>query len=175
MRTDKAFKEVRVANADIADVVVLTDRSFHVLGKDSGKTNVMLYDTKNRLIDIIDITVGFDLAGLKRALYETLPKEKINVRPMAGGVYISGDVSTHEMADRAVKIAQAYAPSKVTNGLSVRDSHQVQLEVRFVEASRDIVKELGIGLLTQRAGDFAFQSGAGLISGGSRSRYFRWL
>ncbi len=165
MRTDKAFKEVRVANAKIADVVVLTNRSFHVLGKDSGKTNVMLYDTQNRLIDIIDITVGFDLQGLKRALYDTLPNETIDVRPMAGGIYLSGDVSTNEIAGRAVKIAQAYAPKKVTNGLAVRDSHQVQLEVRFVEASRDIVKELGIGVLTQRAGEFAFQSGAGLISG----------
>ena len=69
------------------------------------------------------------------------------------------------MAERAEKIAQAYAPGRVTNALSVRDSHQVMLEVRFVEASRDVVKELGIGLLTQRAGDYVFESGTGLISG----------
>lgn len=164
MRTEAAFKEVRVANAEIADVVVLTDKSFQVMGKRSGKTNVMLYDSQKRLVDIVDVTVGFDLVGLKKSLFETFPNDKIEVRNMAGGVYLSGDVATDTVARQAEKIAQAYAPDRVTNGLSIRDSHQVMLEVRFVEATRDAVKELGIGLLTQRAGDFAFQSGAALTS-----------
>ena len=165
MRTDRPFKEIRVADSKIADVVVLTNQSFHVLGKTGGKTNVMLYDEKNHLIDIIDVTVGFDLPALKKSLYEAFPSEKLEIRPMAGGLYLSGDVTSTKVAERAEKIAQAYAPGRVTNALSVRDSHQVMLEVRFVEASRDVVKELGIGLLTQRAGDFVFDSGAGLVSG----------
>jgi len=164
MRTEAAFKEVRVANAEIADVVVLTDKSFQVLGKTSGKTNVMLYDAQKRLVDIVDVTVGFDVAGLKKSLFETFPNDKIEVRNMAGGVYLSGDVSTDSVARQAEKIAEAYAPKRVTNGLSIRDSHQVMLEVRFVEATRNAVKELGIGLLTQRAGDFAFQSGSALAN-----------
>ena len=164
MRTEAAFKEVRVANAEIADVVVLTDKSFQLMGKTSGKTNVMLYDAQKRLVDIVDVTVGFDIAGLKKSLFETFPNDKIEVRNMAGGVYLSGDVATDAVARQAEKIAQAYAPKRVTNGLSIRDSHQVMLEVRFVEATRDAVKELGIGLLTQRAGDFAFQSGAALAN-----------
>ncbi len=165
MRTDTPFKEIRVADSKVADVVVLTNQSFHVLGKQGGKTNVMLYDDRNHLIDIIDVTVGYDMKGLKKSLYDAFPTEVVEVRPMAGGVYLSGNVSNNDIATRAEKIAQAYAPGRVTNGLSVRDSHQVMLEVRFVEASRDVVKELGIGMLTQRAGDFAFQSGSGLISG----------
>jgi len=164
MRTEAAFKEVRVANAEIADVVVLTDKSFQVMGKTSGKTNVMLYDAQKRLVDIVDVTVGFDIAGLKKSLFETFPNDKIEVRNMAGGVYLSGDVATDAVARQAEKIAQAYAPKRVTNGLSIRDSHQVMLEVRFVEATRDAVKELGIGLLTQRAGDFAFQSAGALAN-----------
>jgi len=164
MRTEAAFKEVRVANAEIADVVVLTDKSFQVMGKTSGKTNVMLYDEQKRLVDIVDVTVGFDLVGLKKSLFETFPNDKIEVRNMAGGVYLSGDVATDAVARQAEKIAEAYAPKRVTNGLSIRDSHQVMLEVRFVEATRDAVKELGIGLLTQRAGDFAFQSGSTLAN-----------
>lgn len=164
MRTESAFKEVRVANAEIADVVVLTDKSFQVMGKARGKTNVMLYDAEKRLVDIVDVTVGFDMAGLKKSLFETFPNDKIEVRNMAGGVYLSGNVSTDSVARQAEKIAQAYAPDRVTNGLSIKDSHQVMLEVRFVEATRDAVKELGIGLLTQRAGDFAFQSGSSLAN-----------
>ena len=152
MRTDAPFAQVRVANAEIADVVVLTDRSFQVLGKAGGKTNVMLYDRDNQLVDIVDVTVGFDVASLKKTLFETFPKEAVEVRPLAGGIYLSGDVSSAAIADRAVSIAEAYAPSRVTSGLAVRDSHQVMLEVRFVEASRDSIKQLGINLLSQNGG-----------------------
>lgn len=154
MRSDTVFREVRVANANIADVVILTNKTFQVLGKKNGRTNVMLYDADNRLVDIVDVRVGFDLAGLRKSLYEAFPEEKIQVRDMAGGVYLGGDVRNGNVAERIVKIAQAYAPDKVTNGLSVRDSHQVMLEVRFVEATRDVVKNLGVGLLVQQGNNF---------------------
>jgi len=152
MRTDTPFAQIRVANADIADVVVLSDKSFQVLGKAGGKTNVMLYDVDNQLVDIVDVTVGFDVASLKKTLFETFPKEAVEVRPLAGGIYLSGDVSSAAVADRAISIAEAYAPARVTSGLAVRDSHQVMLEVRFVEASRDSIKQLGINLLSQNGG-----------------------
>ena len=152
MRTDTSFAQVRVANPKVADVVVLSDRSFQVLGKAGGKTNVMLYDTDNQLVDIVDVTVGFDVASLKETLYETFPNEAVEVRPLAGGIYLSGDVSSAGVAQRAVSIAEAYAPARVTSGLSVRDSHQVMLEVRFVEASRDSIKQLGVNLLSERGG-----------------------
>jgi len=106
MRTDKAFSDIMVADAGVADVVVLTDRSFHLMGKTSGKTNIMLYDNQKRLIDIVDVNVGYDVAALKKSLFETFPGERIEVRPMAGGVYLSGKVSGAPVAERAVKIAQ---------------------------------------------------------------------
>lgn len=167
LRTDTPFKQVRVANADIADVVVLTDQSFHVLGKTRGKTSVMLYDDANSLVDIIEVKVGYDLNTLKQTLHETFPSEKIEVRDLAGSIFLSGDVSNAKIAKRAQTIAQAFAPERVTNNLGIRDSHQVMLQVRFVEASRSAIKELGIGLLTQQAGEFAFQTGTGLLSGGT--------
>ncbi len=181
MRTERPYKEVRVSNTKIADVVVLTDRSFQVMGKVGGKTNVMLYDETRQLIDVIDVNVGHDLAGLKKTLYETFPRENIEVRPLADGIYLSGDVTTEGVSKRVEKIAQAYAPNNITNGLSVKDSHQVMLEVRFIEASRKAVKELGVGLLTSQQsglqpnpGDFLAQTGittnnpvvSGLLRGG---------
>lgn len=166
MRTDTSFAQVRVANAEIADVVVLSDRSFQVLGKAGGKTNVMLYDQENQLVDIVDVTVGFDVASLKRTLFETFPKEPVEVRPLAGGLYLSGEVSSSAVAERALSIAEAYAPSRVTSGLAVRDSHQVMLEVRFVEASRDSIKQLGINLLSQRGGTLSPTGGLGTIDPG---------
>ena len=181
MRTETPFKEVRVSNKSIADVVVLTDRSFQVMGKAGGKTNVMLYDNEKQLIDIVDITVGHDLVGLKKTFFQTFPRERIEVRPLANGIYLSGEVTTDAVSKRAEKIAQAFAPDGVTNGLAIKDSHQVMLEVRFVEASRNVIKELGIGLLTSQQsglrpdpGDFLASTGvttnnpvlSGILRGG---------
>ena len=112
----------------------------------------MLYDNERQLIDIVDVTVGHDLAGLKKTLFQSFPRERIEVRPLANGIYLSGEVTTDAVSKRAEKIAQAFAPNSVTNGLAIKDSHQVMLEVRFVEASRSAIKELGIGLLTSRQG-----------------------
>lgn len=162
MRTASAFKEVRVADASIADVLVLTDQSFQLMGKSRGTTNIMLYDQESRLIDVVDVLVDYDLAGLRKSLFEAFPEERIEVSPLADGLYLSGTVDEASVAERSLRIAQAYAPEKVTNGITVRDSHQVLLEVRFVEATRDAVKSLGVNLLTENAGDFAFQSGARL-------------
>ena len=46
-------------------------------------------------------------------------------------------------AARAVDLARQYGP-EVMNDLTVRSPQQVMLEVRFVEASRDASKELGV-------------------------------
>ncbi len=165
LKSDTVFSEVRIANTKIADIVVLTDRSFQLMGKERGKTSVMVYDEEKRLVDVIEVNVGYDVQNLKKSLFDTFPKETIEVRKLAGKIYLSGNVSTNRVAEQAEVIAQAYGGEDVTNGLTIRDSHQVMLEVRFVEATRSSIKELGIGLLTQQAGQFSFASGVGALGG----------
>jgi len=106
---------------------------------------------------------------------------KIEVNPLADGIYLSGDVTTEAVYKQAEVIARAFAPQNVTNGLTVKDSHQVMLEVRFVEASRTSIKQLGVGLLTSQQtglqpdpGDFFAQTSviannpvlSGVLTGG---------
>lgn len=168
LKSETPFSEVRVAESSIADVVILTNRSFLVTGKTRGKTSVMIYDTNKRLMDVINVEVNLDVQGLKKSLFETFPKEQIEVRRLAGKIYLSGDVTTSRVAEQAEKIAEAFSSEEdVTNGLVIRDSHQVMLEVRFVEATRSAIKELGVGLLIQQAGQFSFASGVGSIGGSS--------
>jgi len=117
---------------------------------------------------VINVEVKLDVQGLKKSLFETFPKEQIEVRRLAGKIYLSGDVTTSRIAEQAEKIAAAFSSKDdVTNGLVIRDSHQVLLEVRFVEATRSAIKELGVGLLVQQAGQFSFASGVGSIGGSS--------
>lgn len=165
MRAETAFSDIMVADDKVADVVVLTDKSFQLMGKTSGRTNIMLYDNAKRLIDIVEVNVGYDVAALKKGLYQTFPRERIEIREMAGGVYMSGNVTTASVSERAMQIAQRFAPDNVNNGLIVKDSHQVLLEVRFIEASREAIKDLGVGLLVGSPGDGSFSSRTGLLAG----------
>jgi pilus assembly protein CpaC len=56
---------------------------------------------------------------------------------------LSGDVPDAMEAARAVALARQYGP-EVLNHMKVRGPQQVMLEVRFVEASRNAGKDLGI-------------------------------
>jgi pilus assembly protein CpaC len=72
-------------------------------------------------------------------------------------------------ADRAVQIAETYAPGKVVNMLSIGSSQQVMLEVRFSEIKRSALKQFGIrgGLTGSGSHEFegAIGSGASLTPG----------
>ena len=103
MKSDVVFSEVRVVDTSIADIVVLTDKSFQLRGKDQGKTSVMIYDKKKRLTDVIEVSVGYDVQSLKKSLFETFPKERIEVRKLADRIYLSGNVSTSRVSDQAEK------------------------------------------------------------------------
>src|SRR5688572_28507935 len=47
---DSPTGRVAVGNPDVADIVVILPTELYVLGKDIGSTNVLLWDTDNRLI-----------------------------------------------------------------------------------------------------------------------------
>ena len=61
-------------------------------------------------------------------------------------------------ADRAVQIAETYAPGKVVNMMSLGSAQQVMLEVRFSEVKRSALKQIGVGL-------FAGSAGSGNLNG----------
>jgi pilus assembly protein CpaC len=59
-------------------------------------------------------------------------------------VVLEGMVRNAVEADRAVQIAQTYAPGKVVNLLSLGSSQQVMLEVRFAEVKRSALTQIGL-------------------------------
>ena len=61
-------------------------------------------------------------------------------------VVLEGIVGSAPAADRAVQIAETYAPGKVVNLLSIGSAQQVMLEVRFSEVKRSALKQIGLGL-----------------------------
>lgn len=159
VEVDTGFKRISVGNPEIADILPLTGRSFYVLGKKLGVTNLTLFDTRERVITVIDVTVTYDITGLKTRISELFASDKVEVRATADGIVLSGTVSGGERANQIAKLAQSYAPGKVTNLMSTSGSQQVMLAVRFVEVNRQVGRALGLRTNASIPGkDFSFTS-----------------
>jgi pilus assembly protein CpaC len=144
IRFMRPFAEALVADPDFADVTPLTDQTLYIIGKKVGQTRVTVLDGDRRLLGVIDVEIGFDVAGLKKALYENVRYGYVHVTTANGGVLVSGTVPDAPTQTRVLAIAQQFAPGAVTNSLSVRASQQVLLEVRFVEVNRTAARDLGL-------------------------------
>ncbi len=172
LRVDVPFADLLIGNADIADVMALSDRSIYVLGKTAGSTSLMIYDRDKSLLAAMDVVVGPDVEGLNAKMRLLVPGEEIEVLALNGSLVLSGSVSSAGRMAKIISLAERFAPGHVLSFLSVRGSQQVMLKVRFVEVSRSALKRLGLNFDIFN-GDFSFSSGdafggnpAGLGGGG---------
>jgi pilus assembly protein CpaC len=145
MRVNAAIGKISTGNADIVDVVALTDRSFYVLGKGLGTTNLALYGQDNQLLAVIDVTVSIDVDSVKAALRSMLPGERIEVHPINDTIALSGLVSSAARTHEALEIAKRYVYKDgiVLNSMSVAGAQQVMLEVKVAEMDRSITSAFG--------------------------------
>ena len=146
VESDSPFSELSIANPGIADVSVLSERTIYVLGKEPGRTTLTLLGEEGRLITNVEIHVTPDMAEFKERLTQILPNENIEVRTANDGIVLSGTVSSIVRLDRALELAERYAPERVSNLMTVGGTQQVMLKVRFAEMQRSVSKSLSSGL-----------------------------
>lgn len=152
VRSDRPYAKALIGNPEIADIVPITQSSVYVLGKKPGTTSLTLYDRANRLIAVLDVVVGPDVSTLKRQLSELIPGTDVSAHMSNESVILEGMVRNAVDADRAVQIAETYAPGKVVNLISLGSAQQVMLEVRFAEVKRNALMQIGVdwGVLSDR-------------------------
>jgi len=149
VESETPFAELSIANPGIADISTLSDRSIYVLGKAPGRTTMTLLGPDGRLISNVDVHVTPDIAEFKERLRQILPGENIEVRTANDGIVLSGTVSSTGKLDRALDLANRYAPDRVSNLMSVGGTQQVMLKVRFAEMQRSVSKNLSSSLAIQ--------------------------
>ncbi|NKW91700.1 type II and III secretion system protein family protein [Rhodobacteraceae bacterium R_SAG9] len=142
VESDVPFAELSIANPAIADISSLSDRTIYVLGKSPGLTTLTLLDATGKLITNVDVRVAPDLTEFKERLKQILPNEKIDVRSANDGIVMSGTVSSTQRLQRALDLAERYAPERVSNLMVVGGVQQVMLKVRFAEMQRSVAKSL---------------------------------
>ena len=146
VESEEPFAELSIANPGIADISTLSDRTIYVLGKAPGRTTLTLLGADGRLITNVDVQVSPDTAEFKERLEQIIPGEAIEVRTANDGIVLSGTVSSTARLDRALDLAERYAPGRVSNLMTVGGRQQVMLQVRFAEVNRNVSKQLSANL-----------------------------
>lgn len=162
VESETPFAELSIANPGIADISTLSDRTIYLLGKAPGRTTLTLLGPDGRLITNVEVQVTPDVAEFRERLQQILPNERIEVRTANDGIVLSGTVSSIQKLDRALDLAQRYAPDRVSNLMMVGGQQQVMLKVRFAEMQRSVSKGLRGGIV----GDRVNASGQGVEFGG---------
>ena len=143
VRTDQSFVEINVGDPEIADVNPLTDKSLSILGKKNGTTRISAYAEGKRLIGVFDVEAIFDTRLIQSEIRRRFPYAKLQVTSVNGKIMLSGTSPDAVTLDRAVTIARQFGMD-VINTVEVLQPQQVMLEVRFIEATRQASRELGV-------------------------------
>ncbi|MBL4259766.1 type II and III secretion system protein family protein [Vibrio fluvialis] len=148
---------VSLGDPDVLDIVMLKSDELFLIGKRLGSTNLMAWDRKGQLIESINIEVTHDVNSLKAKLYEFLPDETIAVHSAQNRLILSGQVSSQEKMNLALRIAETYASGDtankakdsrneeagktgVVNLMSIGGAQQVMIEVTVAEVQRSLVR-----------------------------------
>jgi pilus assembly protein CpaC len=142
IHTDQSLVDIMVGDPDVADVNPLTDHALSILGKKIGTTRVTVYGQDKKVVGIFDIEVSYDVSRLSAEITH-FAGGGIKVSSIDGRIMLSGTSPDAVTLDKAVTIAKQFAPD-IINTVQVSQPQQIMLEVRFIEASREAGRELGV-------------------------------
>lgn len=133
---------VSVVAPEIADIQILDPKQILITGLSVGETSVLVW-TEDEKTRAFDVCVEWNTRQIKRQLQRVMPDDAIEVTSTQHGVALNGSVSSVYSVEKAMTIAQAYAP-EVVNLMNVPGVHQVMLKVRVAEVARSFRDEAGI-------------------------------
>ena len=167
LRTPFAITRISVADPEIADIILISDKEIYVNALAPGVTNLSLWG-KGRFT-AATVTVEADLTLLKEKLHQILPQEKIGVEAADESIVLSGEVSGPVAQETALSLAAPYVggkKEKVINLIHIGGVQQVLVEVRLAEISRQVADRIGVNFvaLNPNNGTFGVSQINGLAS-----------
>jgi len=159
-----AMADVFVANDSIADVQVKSQRQLYVFGRAGGETTVYASNERGDVIFSANVRVGSNIGSLDQMLALAMPEAKVNVATMGTNtVLLTGTVAAPEDAAEAERLVQAFvgADSNVISRLRTATPLQVNLQVKFAEVSRSLLRSIGGNVTTFDASTGGFRGGVG--------------
>jgi pilus assembly protein CpaC len=140
----ESIVRVSVADAAIADVMVMNPKQIYLIGKKVGSTNVFIWHKDDKLSSL-DVSVGIDAGSVQGLLEQLLPTEK-NLRVSSAGdsLVLTGQLTDSSKVQQAVLIAQEFTEKKVLNMTTTGHLPQVLLEVKIAEVDKSVADTLGV-------------------------------
>jgi pilus assembly protein CpaC len=136
---------VSISNPTVAEAVVVSPYEVLLNGRQIGTTTLVLWDAVGGR-ELFAVEVTADAVALERHLKTLFPNEPIAVSATGNAFILTGSVSDATAARRAVEIAESTGLEVVDN-MQVPAPHQILLQVRFAEVSRNAIQELGVNIL----------------------------
>jgi pilus assembly protein CpaC len=165
--TGGTMSDVFVANDAVADVEVKSSRQLYVFGKAGGETTVYASNSSGDIVWSATVRVGSNIESVDQMLQMAMPDAKIGVATMGTNTYLlTGTVASPEDAAEAQRLVEAYVGGKaggdvnIVSRLRTATPLQVNLQVRFAEVSRSLVKSIGVNIRSIDASS-GFQFGIG--------------
>lgn len=154
-----AMSDVFVANDNIADVQVKSNRQLYVFGKAGGETTLFATSANGNVLYSATIRVDSNISSLDQMLTLAMPDAKISVSTINNMVLLTGVVKNPDDSEEASRLVKAFMgdDTKVVSRLKTSTPLQVNLHVRVAEVNRSLVKAIGTNLATRDAtGGFTF-------------------
>lgn len=165
-----SMADVFVANDEVADVQVKSQRQLYVFGKAGGETTIYASNERGDVIFSANIRVGSNIGSIDQMLALAMPDAKVNVSTMGNNtVLLTGTVGAPEDAAEAERLVEAFLgdQANVISRLKTATPLQVNLQVKFAEVSRSLVRQIGGNLNTfDGSSGFRFGVGTGRAIGG---------
>ncbi|MBV7264912.1 type II and III secretion system protein family protein [Erythrobacter ani] len=159
-----SMADVFVANDGVADVQIKSQRQLYVFGKAGGETTIYASNARGDVIFSANIRVGSNIGSVDQMMALAMPEAKVNVSTMGTNtVLLTGTVAAPEDAAEAQRLVEAFLgeEANVITRLKTATPLQVNLQVKFAEVSRSLVREIGGNLSTYDFSLGGFRGGVG--------------
>jgi len=145
IRLDRPATEVFIANPEVADVQVKSNRVVYIFGKTQGETTFYALDENDNTIFGANVQVTRNLGALRSAYDRMLPGVPIEVTTVGQLIVLQGNVGGPDEAALAERLAHTVlGTDQVMNSINILQPTQVNLRVRIAEVSRTVLKSLGV-------------------------------
>lgn len=146
--------DVLVADPSLIDVMAVQSDRLYIVGLSVGDTNIIALDAQGNIVKRMDIHVTYDLQAIQSKVNELFPGEDVKVGAVHDQVILTGTASNPDVASKITNLVMHYvsdlqdedatADELISNLINTRGEQQVMLQVKIVEATRNVLRELGV-------------------------------
>ncbi len=157
------LSDVVIADPNVLDVHVRSQRQVYLIAKAPGETNVFITTRDGSMLYANAIRVGTNLTSMDQMLRIAMPDADVRISTMNGMLLLTGTVAAPEDAAEAERLVQAFSgeDTTVVSRLKTATPLQVNLQVRIAEVNKNFVKSLGFNLLAGEKNGSGFLFGMG--------------